>query len=205
MCSALCSGAAVLSACATAARGLRAAVQVVVFMNEASQVAVRDLRALLARMGEKRPALSFLGLQNGFSWLWATESYRADHPQASPPQRPPTTLDLALGARGWQHSGKPVRAVPRRARSHDASQRCSLGRTALHNRVNHRKARARPQQLDSRAAPKPCPVGSTTSGGATSATPARTPCERRNVRSVARRRRGRGLAPFRTGGTCWSI
>ena len=67
------------------------------------------------------------------------------------------------------------------------------------------KRRARPQQLDSKAAPKPCPVGSTTSGGATSATPARTPCERRNVPFVARRRLELASARFRTGGTCSSI
>ena len=56
-----------------------------------------------------------------------------------------------------------------------------------------------------RAAPGQCPVASTTSGGATSATPARTPCEHRSVRSVARRLLELDSAPFRTGGTCSSI
>ena len=110
-----------------------------------------------------------------------------------------------LERRGWQHSGKPVRAVPRRARSHDASQRRSVGRTALHKRVTQRDARTPAPGVTPRAAPRPCPVGSTTSGGATAATPARIPCEHRSAPFVGRRRRGRASGPFRTGATSSSI
>ena len=58
---------------------------------------------------------------------------------------------------------------------------------------------------DPKGCPTPCPVASTTSGGATSATPARIPCERPNALFVGRRRLELGSGPSRTGGTSSSI
>jgi len=79
-------------------------------------------------------------------------------PQAPRPARLPGKGRVpGLERRGWQHSGKRQSAVARRARSHDASRSYKVGRTALHKRVPQRKARAWPQQLDSKAAPKHVP------------------------------------------------
>ena len=57
----------------------------------------------------------------------------------------------------WQHSGKPVRAVPRRARSHDASHHYKVGRTALHERVTRRKPGLDPSSLTQRLPPNHVP------------------------------------------------
>ena len=65
-------------------------------------------------------------------------------PHASPPGRLSGRGRVPGLERRWQHSGKPVRAVPRRARSHDATRSYKVGRTALHDRVTRRNARVDP-------------------------------------------------------------
>ena len=113
-----------LSACATAARGLRAAVQVVVFMNEASQVAVRvDLRALLARMGESGAGSEFFRFAKRV-FVVVGQGVVSSGPS---PSVAPTTASNDVRSRAWsaewQHSGKLKSAVARGASSHDARRR----------------------------------------------------------------------------------
>ena len=67
-------------------------------------------------------------------------------PHASPPERPPTMVDLGLGAPSGSTAANQKSAVPRRARSHDATRSYKVGRTALHNRVKRRKARVDPHR-----------------------------------------------------------
>ena len=67
-------------------------------------------------------------------------------PHASPPERPPTTFDLALGAPSGSTAAKLISAVPRRARSHDATRSYEVGPTARHNRVTRRNARVDPHR-----------------------------------------------------------
>ena len=61
-------------------------------------------------------------------------------PHASPRERPPTMVDLGLGAPSGSTAAKLISAVPRRARSHDATRSYEVGRTARHDRVTRRKA-----------------------------------------------------------------
>ena len=66
-------------------------------------------------------------------------------PHAPPPERPPTMVELGLGAPSGSTAAKLISAVPRRARSHDASRSYEVGRTALHDRVTRRNARVDPR------------------------------------------------------------
>ena len=67
-------------------------------------------------------------------------------PHALRPVRLPGRGRVPGLERRWQHSGKPVRAVPRRARSHDATRHNVRPRTARHNRATRRKARVDPHR-----------------------------------------------------------
>ena len=65
-------------------------------------------------------------------------------PHAPTPERPPTMVDLALGAPSGSTAANQKSAVPRRARSHDATRSYEVGRTARHDRVTRRNARVDP-------------------------------------------------------------
>ena len=141
----------------------------------------------------------------------ARSRFLRSHIEGSPTSLSPTTASNDGRSRAWsaewQHSGKLKSAVASTPR---AQPRCKPSLPyrldgPTQTRDPTKKPGLGPHSWTQGLPPRQCPVGSTTSGAATSATPARTPCERPSVRSVARRRRALASAPFRTGATCWSI